>query len=170
LLAAVATDRTLLDPFRAVYQVWQERAERDAATPALGTVVRLAADGLWYAEFFDVAAPTGRLRDEVIDALRRLAGPGPADVSDADLLSRFVVHKDASAFEALVRRHGGLVWGACRRRLKDAHAAEDAFAELERLSKIAEAIDDLGPIARRAVRAKLGRLAYNRSGKLRKDS
>jgi RNA polymerase sigma factor (sigma-70 family) len=63
----------------------------------------------------------------VVDALRRLAGPGPDDVSDATLLARFVASNDSSAFEALVRRHGSLVWGACRRRLRDAHAAEDAF-------------------------------------------
>ncbi|HKB02863.1 MAG TPA: sigma-70 family RNA polymerase sigma factor, partial [Gemmataceae bacterium] len=63
----------------------------------------------------------------VMEALRRLAGPGPDDVTDADLLARFVTGQDGSAFEALVRRHGGLVWGACRRRLRDEHAAEDAF-------------------------------------------
>ena len=63
----------------------------------------------------------------VLDALRRLAGAGSADVSDADLLARYVHGHDTAAFEALVRRHGGLVWGACRRRLRDPHAAEDAF-------------------------------------------
>ncbi len=63
----------------------------------------------------------------VIEALRRLAGPGPDDVSDSELLTRFVTSQDGTAFEALVRRHGRLVWGACRRRLRDLHAAEDAF-------------------------------------------
>jgi RNA polymerase sigma factor (sigma-70 family) len=63
----------------------------------------------------------------LIDALRRLAGPGPDDRPDADLLARFVTAHDPAAFEALVRRYGGLVWGICRRRLRDAHAAEDAF-------------------------------------------
>jgi RNA polymerase sigma factor (sigma-70 family) len=63
----------------------------------------------------------------VIDALRRLAGRGPDDSSDAELLARFVESRDGSAFEALVKRHGRLVWGACRRRLRDSHSAEDAF-------------------------------------------
>lgn len=62
-----------------------------------------------------------------IDAIRRLAGPAPDDGGDADLLRRFTISRDERAFEALVRRHGPLVWGACRRRLRDLHAAEDAF-------------------------------------------
>jgi RNA polymerase sigma factor (sigma-70 family) len=63
----------------------------------------------------------------VMDAIRRLAGPGPDEVSDAELLARFTASRDAVAFESLVGRYGGLVWGACRRRLKDEHTAEDAF-------------------------------------------
>src|SRR5262245_25443468 len=63
----------------------------------------------------------------VMDAIRRLARPGPDEVSDAELLTRFAASRDASAFESLVGRYGGLVWGTCRRRLKDEHTAEDAF-------------------------------------------
>jgi len=63
----------------------------------------------------------------VIDAIRRLVGSGSDDISDSELLRRYVESRDAQAFEALVGRYGKLVWGACRRRLKDAHAAEDAF-------------------------------------------
>ncbi len=63
----------------------------------------------------------------LIDALRRMTGGEPGESTDAQLLSRFVADKDAAAFEALVRRHGPLVWGACRRRLEDSHSAEDAF-------------------------------------------
>jgi RNA polymerase sigma factor (sigma-70 family) len=63
----------------------------------------------------------------LIDVLRRLAGPRPDDRSDADLLAQFVADRDPTAFDALVHRHGGLVWGICRRRTRDAHTAEDAF-------------------------------------------
>jgi RNA polymerase sigma factor (sigma-70 family) len=62
----------------------------------------------------------------LIDALRRLAGPGSDDRPDSELLARFV-GGDPAAFAVLVQRHGRLVWGACRRRAPDPHAAEDAF-------------------------------------------
>ncbi len=48
-------------------------------------------------------------------------------LSDAQLLNRFVSHRDESAFEALVQRHGSLVWGVCRRQLTDPNAVDDAF-------------------------------------------
>jgi RNA polymerase sigma factor (sigma-70 family) len=58
----------------------------------------------------------------------RFAGAGGADrLADAELLGRFVARRDEAAFEALVRRHGPMVWGVCRRVLRDAHATEDAF-------------------------------------------
>jgi RNA polymerase sigma factor (sigma-70 family) len=62
--------------------------------------------------------------------LRRLARrpPGESDpVSDAELLARFARDRDQAAFELLVWRHGPMVFGACRRILRDAHLAEDAF-------------------------------------------
>jgi len=46
---------------------------------------------------------------------------------DTDLLERYVRHHDEVAFEALVRRHGPLVFGACRRILRNHADAEDAF-------------------------------------------
>lgn len=74
LLAAVATDPLLLAPLQEQYARWQEQAESDGVDPALATVIRLALDGLWMADLFGLAPPTGVLRDQVFATLERLAG------------------------------------------------------------------------------------------------
>jgi RNA polymerase sigma factor (sigma-70 family) len=50
-----------------------------------------------------------------------------ADLTDGQLLECFVSRQEAAALEALVRRHGPMVWGVCRRILRNHHDAEDAF-------------------------------------------
>src|SRR5947207_2945123 len=52
---------------------------------------------------------------------------GGSALSDAQLLERFVASGDGAAFELLVWRHERLVFGLCRRLLRDVHDAEDAF-------------------------------------------
>jgi DNA-directed RNA polymerase specialized sigma24 family protein len=55
---------------------------------------------------------------------------------DEELLKRFLEHRDRAdrascaaeaAFEAIVRRHGPMVLGVCRRYLHDPRDVEDAF-------------------------------------------
>jgi RNA polymerase sigma factor (sigma-70 family) len=61
------------------------------------------------------------------EALVRAAVQPPAEGADADLLGRFVAAKDSGAFAELVRRHGPMVLGVCRRALGDTPDADDAF-------------------------------------------
>jgi RNA polymerase sigma factor (sigma-70 family) len=49
------------------------------------------------------------------------------DRPDGELLGHFVEQREEAVFEAIVRRHGPMVWGVCRRVLRDHHDAEDAF-------------------------------------------
>src|SRR3954469_21274287 len=61
--------------------------------------------------------------------LRHVRGVGtpPPDEPDAALLAQFARTGDEAAFAGLVRRHGPMVLGLCRRLLADTHAADDAF-------------------------------------------
>src|SRR5947208_8620388 len=56
-----------------------------------------------------------------------VATPRAAGLSDAQLLEQFVADGDAAALEVLVWRHGPKVLGVCRRVLRHAQDAEDAF-------------------------------------------
>src|SRR5262245_2228833 len=60
--------------------------------------------------------------------VRELAGREHAGrQSDGDCLRRFIDRRDEAAFATLVRRHGPMVLGVCRRVLSSHHAAEDVF-------------------------------------------
>jgi RNA polymerase sigma factor (sigma-70 family) len=95
--------------------------------------------------------------------LHQIAVAGSAaGVPDGALLERFVRHDEEAAFAALLRRHGPMVLGLCRRVLRDEHAAEDALQEtfvvLARKAHSLRQPESLGPwlhgvalrIARRA--------------------
>ena len=48
-------------------------------------------------------------------------------LSDGQLLDRFLACREEAIFAAIIDRHGPMVWGVCRRILRDHHDAEDAF-------------------------------------------
>jgi RNA polymerase sigma factor (sigma-70 family) len=61
------------------------------------------------------------------EALVRAAVQPSAEETDADLLGAFITDRDPRAFAELVRRHGPMVLGVCRRALGDTPDADDAF-------------------------------------------
>src|SRR5262249_21129841 len=66
--------------------------------------------------------------NEVMQHLRRVVLlQGAGERTDGQLVECFTTGGEPAAMEALVRRHGSMVWGVCRRILHDHHAAEDAF-------------------------------------------
>jgi RNA polymerase sigma factor (sigma-70 family) len=50
-----------------------------------------------------------------------------AGLTDGQLLEDYISRREEAALAALVRRHGPMVWGVCRRLLLNHHDAEDAF-------------------------------------------
>ena len=64
----------------------------------------------------------------LLRGLRQAAlGANGGSLTDGQLLRAFRATRDECAFEAFVRRHGPMVLGVCRRVLRNAHDAEDAF-------------------------------------------
>jgi RNA polymerase sigma factor (sigma-70 family) len=84
-------------------------------------------------------------------------------LTDSELLDALVVRRDEAAFEALLRRHGPMVLAVCRRVLRNAHDAEDAFqATFLVLIRKAAAIDK-----REAIGSWLYGVAYRTASKAR---
>jgi AcrR family transcriptional regulator len=65
LLAAVAHNPELLKPVQKHYQAWQKQIENDGLGVATATLIRLAADGFYFAELFNLAPPKGKLRKQI---------------------------------------------------------------------------------------------------------
>jgi RNA polymerase sigma factor (sigma-70 family) len=78
--------------------------------------------------FGEVNRMTHGATGHLLRQLRQMVGAQAADdLTDRQLLERFVQRRDETAFAVLVRRHGPMVLGVCQRVLRDPHDVEDAF-------------------------------------------
>ena len=72
LLTTMVNNPEILDVWRDTYQDWQKHIEEDGHNLALSTIVRLAADGLWFAELLGFAPPDKNLRNVMMEILLKL--------------------------------------------------------------------------------------------------
>jgi RNA polymerase sigma factor (sigma-70 family) len=71
--------------------------------------------------------PVGRMNAVLRNLHAAAFAHGAGGVTDEHLLQRYVADRDEVAFEGLLRRHGPMVLGVCRRVLRNDADAEDAF-------------------------------------------
>lgn len=84
---------------------------------------------------------TQRPRNPILEHIRSLAARGDSSTCDAELLRQFVSHREESAFETLLRRHGPMVLRVARRIAGNDADAEDVFqATFLLLARRADAI------------------------------
>ena len=80
LLAAISNNLELLEPAAARHLHYQHMLEADGISPAIATLVRLSADGLFFARALGLAPPTDALTEEVLKSLLGLiASPTPKE-------------------------------------------------------------------------------------------
>ncbi|WP_010650436.1 TetR/AcrR family transcriptional regulator [Oceanobacillus massiliensis] len=73
LLAAKAVSANSLDPIRELYSDWQRKIEDDGLDPIKATIIRLATDGIWLSELFDIYHIEKDKKKAVYEKLREWA-------------------------------------------------------------------------------------------------
>lgn len=74
LVAATALSPDLLDPLRARYKLWSRAFADDGIDATSALLIRLAVDGLWFADLLGLAPPSARARQRLLEQLVQLAG------------------------------------------------------------------------------------------------
>ena len=72
LLAAISTNRDMLEPVQQRYFLWKENMEEDGIDPIYSMIIRLAADGLKFNALFGMPTLQGDQRKNVLQALIQL--------------------------------------------------------------------------------------------------
>ncbi|HLN05094.1 MAG TPA: TetR family transcriptional regulator [Acidimicrobiales bacterium] len=82
-IAGVAADTELLEPLRERFAAWQHALVTDGLPPASASLVRLAADGLWFTELLGLAPLDRDLRALVHEGLLALVDSTTAPLVEA---------------------------------------------------------------------------------------
>jgi AcrR family transcriptional regulator len=72
-LAAIATTPALLGHVQQRFVRWQALATTDGIDPAVATLMRVAADGLFFLDLLQFAPPDPTLRQQIVDRLFELS-------------------------------------------------------------------------------------------------
>lgn len=72
LMAAAVVNKDLLKPVQDAYEQWQTRINNDEIDAIDSTILRLAVDGLWFSEIFDLAPLEKNHRQQVLERLIEL--------------------------------------------------------------------------------------------------
>lgn len=72
LMAAAVINRDLLKPIQDAYEQWQDHIDDDGLDPINATILRLAVDGLWFSELFELAPLEDDRRQRVLERLFQL--------------------------------------------------------------------------------------------------
>jgi len=73
LLAAIATDPSLLTPLQQTFADWVGHLSQDGIDPVTATIIRLAADGVWLVELFGLNTPDAVMKARVMETLLEMS-------------------------------------------------------------------------------------------------
>ncbi len=72
LFAGIANNPALLKPLQSHFDRWQKKAEESAPSPEVGTLIRLAMDGLWVSDLMGFASPSAAMRKKLLKVLMEM--------------------------------------------------------------------------------------------------
>jgi AcrR family transcriptional regulator len=78
LIASVASDPELLKPLRDRFDAWQAAVETDGLDASIATLVRVAMDGMWLCDVFELAPVSDTQQKALADLLIRLVSEAVA--------------------------------------------------------------------------------------------
>lgn len=67
--ASLFTNPEMLECLQEHYRTWKEKMENEGLDPVTANIIRLASDGLWYADLFGMAPLEKELREKVFSQL-----------------------------------------------------------------------------------------------------